>query len=617
MIDSAVAERKGTYQGYRPFPIYDLKSGLHLDKAPWLLPKDAYSKVINAYLYQGVLRKRKGIEEWGRIVHFVNDEALGVTVDLQLTYNGTLANTPLRAGDLVISTSGGGETFTDQGDGTLDGDSGGSGTINYTNGAWSITYGANPGGGKNITADYNYFSGDPCVGIFNYYSSAGVSQLLAFDTKRMNKYNTTSKLFEDPIGSDTWTGDDFNFVWIENWLDRMFITNNKDRVKSYDGNNITDLMMDIDGNASNDVTKCLLLFAHKDRLIALRTEENGQLKPQRARACKPGNPDIWDENDGGWYADAPTVDWIMGAEFIGDDLIVWFERSVWMLKYTANPSSPFRWEKIVSTEGCYAPFSMVSFADELLCMGPTGILGCDSFDVYPIDQKIPDIVLEMNPQKIHYTYGTVVEEIRQNWWLYAGMGSNTPDNILSLNYIENSWSIFNLVMHCMGYYSFEADLCWDDVEETMDELEFTWDDKTIHAGYPITLGGSIDGYIYQMDKGRSDDGANISLEIEGGRWNPYIEQGMKARLGYIDFLVDRDPDITVNIDFYVDQLITPYKTETLSCSGEEDKDKVWIRVFCGTMGDFHRIRIYHTAKNQTPGFHAIVPYFKPAGRLGY
>lgn len=602
--------------GYQSFPIYDMKSGMHLDKKPWLLPKDGFKRLTNAYLYQGVLNKRKGYEEFGRIVHFVNDESLGTTVDQQFTYNGTLAQKPLRAGDLVISTADAGEKFTDNGNGTLTGDGGGSGTIDYTTGVWSITYGSNPGGGHAITADYNYFPGHPVMGIFNYYTNVGSAQLLGFDTKRLNEYNTSTHKFEDVTGQDEWSGADDNFVWTENWKNRMFITNNKDRIKSYDGENLTNLLMDIDGDEVNEVDTCLLLFAHKDRLIALRTREDATLFAQRARSCKPGNPDIWDEADGGWYGDAPTIDWIMGAEFIGDDLIVWFERSIWMLKYTGNPNSPFRWQKVPSNEGCYAPFSVIPFADELLAMGATSLLGCDAFEAYPIDKKIPDFMLEANPQKIHYTYGAVLEELRQNWWLYVSQNATVPDKALVLNYLEGSWSAYDIVLHCLGYYSFEDDPILDDIEETFDELEITFDEKTMVAGYPITLGGDIDGYIYHLNKGGSDNGANIKLEIEGGRWNPYIEQGQKARAGYIDFLVDRDPGITVNIDFYIDQINTPYRTETLTFDSEISlEEKVWKRVQCNVVGNFHRIRIYHNAKNQTPAIHAIVPWFKPVGRL--
>lgn len=602
-------------ESYEPFPIYDFASGLHLDKKPWLIPKDAFSKVINAYLYQGILRKRLGYGDFGRMVHAVEDEALGTTVDLQLTYSGTLTKTPLRPGDLVISTSEAGETFTDNGNGTLTGDGGGSGTIDYTTGAWSITYGSNPGGGHSITADYDYFPELAVVGIRNYNTASGVSELLAFDTKRLNKYETVAKKFEDATKQDEWTGGEENFIWTVNWLARLFICNNKDRVKSWNGTTLSNLMMDIDNDGINEVDHCLLLFVHKERLIALRTSEDGQIYPQRARACKPGNPDNWKEAEGGWYGDAPTTDWIMGGGFLGDDIIVFFTKSIWVLKYTGNPNSPFAWLRLVPTEGCAASFSVLSFAKELFAMSPTSIMACDGYEAYAIDQKIPDLILEANPKKIHYTYGATVKELRLNWWLYPYMTASVSDRCLVLNYLEKSWSIFQIQMHIIGFWAQEEDLCWDDVEESWDELEMSWDEKSSGAGYPITLGGTIDGWICHMNKGGSDRGTAISFEVEGGRWNPYVEKGAKAKFGMLDFFVTRDPDININIDFYIDQRSIPYRTITINCGGDEDKEKVWKRVNVGgVIGNFHKIKIYHTATAQTPEIHCIMPWFRPVGR---
>ncbi len=71
------------------------------------------------------------------------------------SYSGTLANYPLVSKTLVIEDELGQEKFTDyDGDGNLTGSAGGSGTINYTTGAWTLTYNANLAAGTKINADY-------------------------------------------------------------------------------------------------------------------------------------------------------------------------------------------------------------------------------------------------------------------------------------------------------------------------------------------------------------------------------------------------------------------------------------------------------------------------------
>lgn len=54
-------------ESYQPFLIADFKTGLELNREPWLLPRDAFTTLKNAYIYDGVLRKRKGFSEFANL----------------------------------------------------------------------------------------------------------------------------------------------------------------------------------------------------------------------------------------------------------------------------------------------------------------------------------------------------------------------------------------------------------------------------------------------------------------------------------------------------------------------------------------------------------------------
>lgn len=71
--------------------------------------------------------------------------------------NTPLVKTPVAAGTLAITTGPTNtEAFSDNGDGTLTGDAGGSGTIDYDTGEVTLTYFAAPDGGDTATAAYDY-----------------------------------------------------------------------------------------------------------------------------------------------------------------------------------------------------------------------------------------------------------------------------------------------------------------------------------------------------------------------------------------------------------------------------------------------------------------------------
>lgn len=89
---------------------------------------------------------------------FSIDEVLGAGDGLATAFSGNLSHSNVVAGSVKITD--GFETFTDDGAGNLTGSAGGSGTINYTTGAYSVTFNAAVGNGTYVTATYKYVPDD-------------------------------------------------------------------------------------------------------------------------------------------------------------------------------------------------------------------------------------------------------------------------------------------------------------------------------------------------------------------------------------------------------------------------------------------------------------------------
>jgi len=594
---------------YEPFLIANLRHGLEENLQPWLIPQDAWASMTNCFLRRGVLCKRNGRVLFGKFVHAVASEAIGLAgTD---NYTGTLANFPLRIGDLSFTD--GTLLIEDDGDGTLSGD--GTGTIDYETGDYDVTFSGNTTGA--VTADYDYYPGLSIVGIESYWNtSTGETDLMVFDKLRACKYDPANEKLEDVLGADEWTGGDFDYIWGCNARNRLYVTNNVDPVKYWDGTNFADLLMDIDGDAASDVDACRLMFSLKERIIALRTTENGTLYPQRARWPKAEDHDDW-TNDG--YVDAPTQDWIMAADFIGDDLVVFFTNSTWRLRYTGDAALPFRWEQIDSSLGCYATFSGFNYSDVMACIGGTNILETDNLKVYEIDQKIPDAVAKIDPQQFDKIYSIPITELQQVIVSYPESSGTKNEKSLCYNTDDKSWARFDFGFNTYGFYKEgETGLTLDEIDSTWDELEIAWDDNTRQAGYPVTLAGDTEGNVWKINFGADDAGGGINFEAVSGRWNPYLKESKKARFGWIKFLVDRDPYITMLVDFYahIDGKETLIATETVVFGeGEESAEKVWVRADNGAVGDFHRIRLRNNEANQTIRIHAMMIYMKRAGSM--
>jgi hypothetical protein len=121
-------------------------------------PAVVRSMAINAA--QGVLAAGilLGLSATGLVPYESTDEVIDAGDGNAVAFTGTIAAAPIHPGSLSITDDT--EAFADDGLGRLVGDAGGTGTINYTTGAYAVTFNAAPGNLQDITAtSYNQLAG--------------------------------------------------------------------------------------------------------------------------------------------------------------------------------------------------------------------------------------------------------------------------------------------------------------------------------------------------------------------------------------------------------------------------------------------------------------------------
>lgn len=149
-----------TPSSYQPFLIGSgtTKTGYFDYYSSWVAPEDAFDKLEDAYINRGVINKRDGQSLLG-VMEYCSDELIqygnGGT-----NYAGTMStHLPIMVGSVsiqTINTSNQVETYSDNSLGVLTGNRGGTGTIVYATGAWTITSGMNLKDGSPIMMDYAF-----------------------------------------------------------------------------------------------------------------------------------------------------------------------------------------------------------------------------------------------------------------------------------------------------------------------------------------------------------------------------------------------------------------------------------------------------------------------------
>lgn len=584
---------------YQPFLIAPSKTGLDRSIDPWLAPWDAFNVFKNAHIKRGVIRKRNGTEVFARFA-----VAQGAITDITQANPAvvTQVNHGFTTGQQIYITGVVGMTEVNN---TLFTVTSLSANTYSLDGIDSTAYTAYVSGGIGW-----YFQDEPIMGLKTFIKPDGTKQLCVFNTRRMGVYDPAL-----PMGyifgaggtytggatnrfADYFTGDSSNFFHTENYRssatitdNKLYITNYVDNIYTWDGTSIVPFTPQYGANPGDIVNRCFFIFAFKQRLVLLSTEENGSLRPQRARWSQAQNPTQWSEivpGQGG-FVDAPTGEFIVSAAFLKDVLIVQFTNSWWTLRPTSDPALPFRWDKITDYRPVNAPYASISYDKSVTGIGQGGYSECNGVQVERIDERIPDFVNEVNQDQFEKCYGARYLQEYQTWTLYPSESSVNSDKVLVLNEKEGNFSIYDLALSCLGTVNNEQDPAWQDYKAFAGDTTATlpplvwvaydqeedfgdqrWLSGYLQSGYPIFIGGTHDGYILHLDIGSDDQNSAISMELQSSNWNPYKEEGIGAQLGYIDFFVETDPITEILIEFFVNNETAPYKSQLLNFIPQTD-----------------------------------------------
>lgn len=534
---------------YKPFYIEAFKTGLERDKSDFQLLPDAFSILQDAYVWRDRVSRKKGYKQVGRLLRILTTQALGNTTGA--SHSGNIktvlsleTNAQIISGSVSITVAAPNtETFTEPAtpDGTLVGNGGGSGTINYSTGAYTLISGAGWGVGQAITANFNYAPTLSVMGIsIRALTTINADITVAFDTKYTYQWNTGSKRFEEFGGGTTWQGSDSQFFYVSNYYsttasgDIMLATNfNKgptpDPIRYYNGTWNT-FAPAVDG-AGNEMHQCRLIFPYKGRLIALNTWEGSTLaaatqNSRRARWSQNGDAlaaDAWrsDIAGKGGYIDAPTSEAIISAEFIRDTLVVGFEKSIWKLRYTGNFILPFVWERVDNEFGVESTFSIVRADASQISIGSNGIVACDGINAKRIDSKIPNTVFNIHNENdgLFRVHGIRDYDKKLIYWTFPSAQNDKtyPDRVLVFNYEDLSWSFFKDSLTCFGVLQEFGDKTWADYPNTTwEQALFPWVDTALQTLYPAVIAGNHQGFIVKLQRrARNDPGLTITAITPG------------------------------------------------------------------------------------------------------
>lgn len=478
--------------------------------------------------------------------------------------------------------------------------------------------------------------------------------------------NITYDSYTEVYG-DLFTGSITDFFSLTNYQYKAFFCNNVNFIMYYDGFFLHFLNTNIDSTtpfaattgkptaSSLRITKCLHVFTNRERLLLISPTIFSIAQVSTIAWATAGNPLDFSGNE---FLIASTSESIRTFGFINSDLVVRFANSERVFRYTQDAFSPFRWDSTNSIWACDANFSAINYDSWFSSVGKPAIVASDGVNVTRADERIPDFTEStelsqqtpipfMSQKSIEQCYGERFDDIKEGWLCYnsgKAQTTNQPSNyVLSFNYLDNTYAIYSFPFSCLGFGKIINVPTWGTTFTTWGAASDTWESYYAQSDALLDLGGDQFDKVYSLNDGNyltlPSDGSQypVLFDIFTKNFNPFVDQGELCRFGYVDFLVSAYATSTMRIQFYVnDQLWFDankvpqgyYQETTLtflpkdSMSPNTNQTKVWKRVYVGSIGKEHTMRLY---QNYADGFaqtaeqpifiHAMVLWMKPAGRM--
>ncbi len=528
---------------YQPFLIANFATGFDREVQPWLLPNDAFTDLLDGYVYRGVLNKRDGYSGFAtgkkssytesRMIHTLAAVAptIGVIDGANATFTWTLTP-PVSRGSVTITGSNPVQVLVDNGNGTFTGP--GTGTINYTTGAVSVTFTTPPAVASTVLMTYSLFPGLPVMGIMNFYPTNNVRQLIVADTRYVNKYDpATDRLVDIPAGSYLGTKVDF-WGWVNyaspSSVPRLLFANGVvgDVIQQYDGTTISNYPAVYNPGTPPVATSlnARQIFNVRDRLILVQTIEGGVLFPRRIRISGTGvNSDNFDNTSpGAGFIDVPDDTWLFGATYNRDDLIFFTESTTWLMKYTGNDVKPFILQKVDGSRGCAAAFSVISYLNQTIAVSPRGLIGCEGYQVDRIDNNIPDYTInniDNDQLAFQECFSGFIDQDRDVYLIHPSKGVVKPplvpagssDRILVINFEEDNFAVYRLPLSCMGNFQESFGIVWSELTaangfpnwDALSETYDSWAAFPFSKGTPTSIGGGHKGEIWKLNNTEGED----------------------------------------------------------------------------------------------------------------
>lgn len=326
-------------------------------------------------------------------------------------------------------------------------------------------------------------SGAANNGLAYFEMVSGTDYIVGAFGSKLAKQDSLDGTWDDITGALTLTAGNNNRHSFSSYRDTLLGTNGVDPVWKWTGT----------GNASaatvpTGLTSAKWVVQFFGYTWLLNVTVSGVSYKSRGHFSSPGTIDIWDSAD--WIDVArDNGQECTGAVVLGDKLVFFKERSIYIISYTGDPDIPFVVQKTPSHVGCASGHTIQEVNNGLIFLSQDGFYYFDGANSFKLSDKItPTLMVDMNQSRFQHAVAVYHKSVNRYICSMTAAGGSTHNRNIVFDTANKAWSV----------YSGLAANAYTNV--------YTSDGETVYFG-------DYSGYCYLMNTGTNDKPLNVTTAI--------------------------------------------------------------------------------------------------------
>lgn len=188
---------------------------------------------------------------------------------------------------------------------------------------------------------------------------------------------------------------------------------------------------------------------------------------------------------------------ITGMKVLGNNLIIFKTRSIYILSFTGDPDAPFILQgggKANSDVGCVSHFSIQEVQNGLVFLSPDGLYYFDGLNSSKMSDRINPTILALNQNQLANAR-SCVQRIKHRYMMAVPNGNSTNDTIITWDWYLNAFSVYTGMAPstmCTTYTNGFTEKIWfGDYSGYYYQM-----DTTSLNDYPLGVATAINSYYY-------------------------------------------------------------------------------------------------------------------------